>query len=81
MAQTAKNLLAMQEMQETRVQKPEFNHWVRKIPWSRKWQPTPAFWPGKFQGQRSLVGYSPWGRKELDRTEKLTLFLLQNKKS
>ena len=43
--------------------------WVRKIPWSRKWQPTPVFLPGKFHGQRSLVGCSPWGRKELDTTE------------
>ena len=35
----------------------------------RKWQPTPAFLPGESHGQRSLVGYSPWGRKELDITE------------
>ena len=31
-----------------------------------KWQPTPVFLPGKSHGQRSLVGYSPWGHKELD---------------
>ena len=37
-----------------------FNPWVRKIPWRRKWQGTPVFWPGKSRGQRSLVGYSPW---------------------
>ena len=37
----------------------EFNPWVRKIPWRRKWQPTPVFLPGKFRGQRSLAGYSP----------------------
>ena len=37
-----------------------FNPWVWKIPWSRKWQPTPVFLPGKFHGQRSLVDYSPW---------------------
>ena len=49
--------------------RPEFNPWVRKIPWRRKWQPTPVFLRGKFHGQRSLVGYSPWGRQELDRTE------------
>ena len=42
--------------------------WVQKIPWSRKWQPISVFLPGKFHGQRSLVGYSPWGRKELDMT-------------
>ena len=40
-----------------------FNPWVRKISWRRKWQPTPVFLPGKFQGQRRLVGYSPWGRR------------------
>ena len=45
------------------------NPWVRKILWGRKWQPSPVFLPGKSQGQRSLVGYSPWGRKELDTTE------------
>ena len=38
-----------------------FNSWVRKISQSRKWQPTPVLLPGKFHGQRSLVGYSPWG--------------------
>ena len=37
--------------------------WVGKIPWRRKWQPTPVFLPGKSSGQRSLVGYSPWGHK------------------
>ena len=39
-----------------------------KIPWRRKWQPTPVFLPGKSHGQRNLAGYSPWGRKELDTT-------------
>ena len=43
--------------------------WVGKIPWSRKWQPTLVFLMGKFYGQRSLVGYSPWGCKELATTE------------
>ena len=47
----------------------QFDPWVRKIPWRRAWQLTPAFLPGGFQGQRSLVGYSPWGHKELDMTE------------
>ena len=37
-----------------------------KIPWRRAWQPTPVFLPGKSHGQRSLVGSSPWGRKESD---------------
>ena len=43
--------------------------WVRKIPWRRKWQPTPVVLPGKSSGQRSLAVYSPWGHKELDMTE------------
>ena len=42
-----------------------------KVNWTRKWQPTPVPLPGKSHGQRSLVGYSPWGRKESDRTEQL----------
>ena len=41
---------------------------LRRCPWSRKWQPTPIFLPGKLHCQRSLAGYSPWSRKELDRT-------------
>ena len=40
--------------------------------WRRKWQHTPVFWPGQSHGQGSLVGYSPWGRKELHTTEQLT---------
>ena len=40
-----------------------------RFPWRSKWQPTPVFLPGKFRGQRSLAGYSPWGHKELDMTE------------
>ena len=39
---------------------------------SRKWQPTPVFLPGKSYGQRSLVGYNPWGHKESDTTERRT---------
>ena len=39
------------------------------IPWKKKWQPTPVFLPGKSQGQRNLVDYSPWGCKESDMTE------------
>ena len=37
--------------------------------WRRKWQPTPLFLPGESHGQRSLAGYSPEGRKELNMTE------------
>ena len=40
--------------------------WVRKIPWRRKWQPTPVLLPGEAHGQRGLVGYSPWGHRESD---------------
>ena len=39
-------------------------------PLEEEWQPTPEFLPEKFNGQRSLAGYSPWGRKELDTTER-----------
>ena len=42
-----------------------------KIPWKRKQQPTPVLLPGKSHGWRSLVGYSPWGHKESDTTERL----------
>ena len=41
----------------------EFDPWVRKIPWRRKWQSTAVFLPGKSHGQRSLEGYSPWVAK------------------
>ena len=43
--------------------RPGFGPWVGKIPWKRQWQPTPVVFPGKSHGQRSLVGYSPWGHK------------------
>ena len=42
---------------------------VEKIPWRRKWQPTPVFLPGKSHGQRSLAGYSPCGCNKLDTTK------------
>ena len=46
---------------------------VGTIPWRRQWQPTPVFLPGESPGQRSLAGYSPWGHKELDTTEQLSM--------
>ena len=46
-----------------------FDPWIGTFPWRRKGQPTPVFLPGKSHGQRSLEGYSPWGRKESDPTE------------
>ena len=54
-----------------RCKKRRFDPWVRKIPWRRKWQPTPVFLPRKSQGQRSLVGYSPYSHKESHMTERL----------
>ena len=62
MAQTVKNL---------QCGRARFDPWVRKIPWKRKWQPTPVLLPERPHGWRSLVGYSPWGRKELDMAERL----------
>ena len=56
--------LPVQEMQEMRV-----DPRVEKIPWSRKWHPTPKFLPGKFHGQRSLAEHSQWGCKEPGTTE------------
>ena len=44
------------------------------MPQRRKWHPTPIFLPEEFHGQRSLVGYSSWGHKELDTTEQLILY-------
>ena len=49
--------------------RPGFDPWVGKIPWRRKRQLTPVFLPGESHGQRSLVGCSPWGRKESDTTK------------
>ena len=45
---------------------------LKKIPWRRKWQLTPVFLPGKSHGERSLVGYRPWGLKESGMTERLS---------
>ena len=45
---------------------------VGKVPRRRQWQPTLVFLPGKSHGQRSLMGYSPWGCKELATTERLS---------
>ena len=55
--------------QSRRCKRGRFSHWVGKIP-RRKWQLTPVFLPGKFHEQRSLVSYSPWGRRESDTTER-----------
>ena len=55
------------------MQRCKFDPWVGKIPWRRAWPPAPVFLPGKSHGQRSLAGYSPWGCKESDRTERLSV--------
>ena len=51
------------------TQRHGFDPWVEKIPWERKWQPTPLFLPGKSLGRRRLFGYSPKVHKESDTTE------------
>ena len=53
-----------------------FDSWVGKIPWKRKWPPTPGFLPGESHGQRSLVGYSPCGQILLNMTGQLTLKII-----
>ena len=55
-----------------RCKRHSFSPWVRKIPWRRAQQPTPVFLPGESHGQKSLVGYSPWGHRELNMTERLS---------
>ena len=55
--------------QDKRHKRCGFNPWVGKIPWRRKWQPTLAFLPAEFHGQKSPVGYGLWGYKELDLIE------------
>ena len=67
-AQLVKNLPAMWET--------GFNPWVGKIPWRRGRLPTPVFWPGEFHGL-----CSPWGRKDSDTTERLSLSLSMLRKS
>ena len=52
-----------------RCRRPRLDPCVGKIPWRREWQPIPVFLPGESHGPSSLVGYSPWGHKELDPTK------------
>ena len=65
MVQVVKHLPAIQETQ--------FQSLRQEDPLRRAWLSTPVFLPGKSHGQRSLMDYSPWGHKEPDTTEQLTL--------
>ena len=62
--------ISLEEIQET--QEMCIRCLSRPDPWRRIWQPTPVLLPGEFHGQRSLAGYSPWGRNESDTTEQLS---------
>ena len=54
--------------------KPKFDPWVRKIPWSRWWQPTPVFLSGESQGQRSLASHSPWQSQGIGHDSQFPMF-------
>ena len=62
------SLVAQLVKNHLQCRRPGFDPWVGKIPWRREKLPTPVFWPGEFHGL-----YSPWGCKESDRTEQLSL--------
>ena len=62
-----------------RIRTSVFHPWVKKIPWSRKWQPAVVFLLGKFHRQRSLSGYSPSSCKESDTTEQACLLQIMSK--
>ena len=64
------------EERTCRCRRQELDPWARKVPWKRDWQPTPVLLPGEAHGQRSLAGYSPWGRKESDTTQQLRIYAL-----
>ena len=55
-----------------------FNPWVGKIPWRRKWLPTPIFLLEEFYGQRSLAGYNPWDSTESVMTEHVHTQIMHN---
>ena len=69
--------VAQMVMRLPKCGRPGFNPWAGKILWRRKWQPTPVLLPGKSHGRRSVVGYSPWGRKESDMTKGLHFISLK----
>ena len=51
----------------------EFDLWVKKFSWRRKWRLTPVFLPAEYHGEKSLAGYSPWDHKVSDTAKRLTL--------
>ena len=63
--------LVAQLVKSLQCKRPGLDPWVGKIPWRKEQLPTPVFWPGEFHGL-----YSPWGHKESDTTEQLSLFHL-----
>ena len=59
-----------------RCNRRQFDFWVGKIPWRRKWQPAAVFLPEKFHGQMGLEGYDPWGCKESNMTAHVHRYFL-----
>ena len=60
-------VLAVKNCQCRRYKRGGFYPWAGEIPWMRPWQLTPVLLPGESHGQRSLMGYNPWGHKESDK--------------
>ena len=65
------SLVAQLVKNRLQCRRPRFDPWVGKMPWRRERLPTPVFWPGEFHGL-----YNPWGHKELDTTEWLSLHII-----
>ena len=63
-------LYILESFVKSKILLPGSDPWVRKIPWRKKWQPSKVFYPGEFHRQKSLMGYSPWGHKESETTER-----------
>ena len=61
--------LQVHGVEKSRTRLSDFTFTFHFMHWRREWQPTPVFWSGESHGQRSLVGYSPEGHKELDLTD------------
>ena len=69
MVLVVKNQPTYLHLKQVDIKRRRFNPWVKKIPWRKERHPTPVFLLGKFHGQRSLVGYSPWDHEESDTTK------------